>query len=303
MSSPVSWDLESSAGTWITDGEYDTPDLSSILQGVINKVGWNSGQWVTFHILDDGTPYRDYRRGARSFDDNPAKTPEVYIRFTGGSDSSSSESSTSSDSSESSLSSSSSSSSSADSKSSSSASYGSEIYEIAASTDDGSVRWDDVNYEPSALAVRLGKVQSPGFRSWFRFDNLDIPIGATIQQAFIRFTCQTTTTTQNILVDIDFEAADDPGTSASGADINSRVPTGSAVTGWAPDATWTDGVNYNTPDISVPLQAVINRDGWVPGQAVMCLIDSSGGTTGHQHLASSYDFSTAESAELHVIFK
>ena len=98
LSSPVSWDLESSAGTWITDGEYDTPDLSSILQGVINKVGWNSGQWVTFHILDDGTPYRDYRRGARSFDDNPAKTPEVYIRFTGGSDSSSSESSLSSES-------------------------------------------------------------------------------------------------------------------------------------------------------------------------------------------------------------
>lgn len=61
LTSGVAWN---SIGAWTTGSTYDTPELASILQDVIDRVGWASGQAVIVHLVDNGSSTDAYRRSA-----------------------------------------------------------------------------------------------------------------------------------------------------------------------------------------------------------------------------------------------
>lgn len=60
---------------WTNNQTYQTPDLSSIVQLVIDRAGWNSGQSLSFLI--QGTD----RREAFSFEDDPNKAPKLVVNY------------------------------------------------------------------------------------------------------------------------------------------------------------------------------------------------------------------------------
>ena len=60
---------------WTNNQTYQTPNLSSIVQLVIDRAGWNSGQSLSFLI--QGTD----RREAFSFEDDPNKAPKLVINY------------------------------------------------------------------------------------------------------------------------------------------------------------------------------------------------------------------------------
>jgi len=296
LSSAVSWD---NAGTWITDGQYDTPDLSSILQGVINKAGWNDGQWVTFHILDDGTAYRDYVRGVRSFDNNPDKAPELYIRFAGGSDSSSSESSetissTSSISSESSLSSetiSSTSSESSDSSDSSESSVSATIFskQIAVSADDG---WSiGATFYPTTGPLYIGYAGGV-CDSYYLFTNITIPKNTIPISAVLRFTASGSDSgdcDNNIYI----EDADNPIAPTTEGDFNGRVL--SSPVAWDNVVSYTAESLYDTIDFSDILETHLARDNWPTegGNSLMVIIKDNS-SSGYRRVYSRTDSATKQ---------
>jgi hypothetical protein len=53
LGSPVAWDLTS---VWVTNQTYDTPSLVTILQAVIDKSGWASGNDVMLLMKDNASP-------------------------------------------------------------------------------------------------------------------------------------------------------------------------------------------------------------------------------------------------------
>jgi hypothetical protein len=57
MGSAVTWDP---SGQWADGDIRDTSDISSILQDIIDRAGWNSGQAVQVHVVDDGTSSGQY---------------------------------------------------------------------------------------------------------------------------------------------------------------------------------------------------------------------------------------------------
>lgn len=72
----VTW----SPGAWTADAEYDSPDIKAIIQEVVDRPGWSSGNdlvifWEDFDDLSSAGAYRNHY----SWNDDPAKAPELHI--------------------------------------------------------------------------------------------------------------------------------------------------------------------------------------------------------------------------------
>ena len=72
-SNQVTW---SSIPLWTNEGDngtdQQTPNLSSIIQEVVNRSGWNQGNAAVFLIEGQGT------RTAISYDKDPSKAPKLF---------------------------------------------------------------------------------------------------------------------------------------------------------------------------------------------------------------------------------
>jgi type IV pilus assembly protein PilY1 len=70
----VSW----APGTFAVDGElHDTPDLTTIIQEIVNQNDWAAGNDLAIFVSGSG------KRVAQSFDRNPAAAPRLTITFEG----------------------------------------------------------------------------------------------------------------------------------------------------------------------------------------------------------------------------
>ncbi|NNF01492.1 MAG: T9SS type A sorting domain-containing protein, partial [Bacteroidia bacterium] len=72
-SSTVQWN---NPVAWYTHKQYNSPDISSIVQEVVDRAGWNSGNPVT--VIISGTGERE----AKSYDNYPAKAPKLIVQYT-----------------------------------------------------------------------------------------------------------------------------------------------------------------------------------------------------------------------------
>jgi hypothetical protein len=67
----VSW----SPGSWTSGTSYNSPNISSIVQEVVNLSGWASGNSMVFIITGTGS------RSADSYDGNPANAPKLTVEY------------------------------------------------------------------------------------------------------------------------------------------------------------------------------------------------------------------------------
>lgn len=172
----------------------------------------------------------------------------------------------------------------------------------AANGDDGYCDTDGTDYKPTNNNLLLGRTNI-GAINYIRFVSVTIPAGATILTCFVRFTAFASQSSNTVDINCYFEDADNPAAPSSGADVIGRVKT-SAVVAWDSIGAWTDGNTYDTPDLTTPLQEVIDRGGWSSGQAVMALLQDDGVDNFVSRQPSAYDYlSAAEKAELHVTWE
>jgi len=133
-----------------------------------------------------------------------------------------------------------------------------------------------------------------------RFPALSVPSGATIVHAWIQFSTDEVKTGATNLT-IAAQAADSALTFVkSSRDVSSR-PRISATVAWSPPA-WSTvgerGAAQKTPDLAVPLQQVISRAGWTPGNAAAFVIIGTGTRT-----AAAFEESAANAPMLHVEYQ
>ena len=129
-----------------------------------------------------------------------------------------------------------------------------------------------------------------------RFDNVTIPNGATIVDAYIQFTCDETDYT-NGTVTIEGQAADDPGSfTSANFNISSRART-TANTTWNNNTfvrtVGAAGVGQRTPSLVNIVDELVNRPGWADGNAMAFIIEGTG-----EIVVESFDGSAAP--ELHI---
>ncbi len=126
-----------------------------------------------------------------------------------------------------------------------------------------------------------------------RFANVTVPVGATIDVAYVSL--YLTGATNTIGETYYFEAADSGAqfAEADGTGISGRSKTSSIndTHGSAPQFAW-----YNTASLVTPLQAVINRGGWASGNAAVFLDDH---TDANSYRLRLYD-NGADYPKLHI---
>jgi type IV pilus assembly protein PilY1 len=132
-----------------------------------------------------------------------------------------------------------------------------------------------------------------------RIQNLQIPQGATILNAYFRFNANSSeSTTSNFL--IEGEASDNAVPFATVADdLKGRTGT-TATVAWNNVLDWTNGQFYVTPDITSIVQEIVNRPGWTSGNSMVFRITGSG-TTGNKRDIRSFNADSSRAPTLHVV--
>ena len=128
---------------------------------------------------------------------------------------------------------------------------------------------------------------TPGTNDWVgvRFDDVDVPNGAVIEQAYIEFVAFETRT-DNLEVDIYIEdIANSPAFNLNNNELELERQKTSAIRWSLPGTdTWTSGSTYQTPDIKSIIEGIFSKGGWESRNAITILLDPIDG----RRLANNY---------------
>lgn len=130
-----------------------------------------------------------------------------------------------------------------------------------------------------------------------RFNDLTVPQGATILQAYIEFETDSTDSGATSLT-IKGEAVDDAVTFGSSANDISDRPTTTQSVAWSPGPWTTTSERHKTPDLSGIVQEIVNRAGWSSGNSMVIVVSGSGVRT-----AESYDGEAANAPILRIEYE
>lgn len=75
LATKVDWHNEP---PWLANTEYNSPSIKDLVQLIVNRSGWVSGNAIQFRIDDDGSDYQAARL-AYSYNDEPDLAPALYI--------------------------------------------------------------------------------------------------------------------------------------------------------------------------------------------------------------------------------
>ena len=155
---------------------------------------------------------------------------------------------------------------------------------IASSTDDAEEGASGRIYRASTdlELVYDGSAQTVGLR----FVKVAVPRGATVTSAYVQFKTDERTTVSTALT-IRAQAADNAPTFLSTSKNVSSRPRTAASVAWSPPA-WKKvgeaGLGQRTPNLAPVVQEVVNRSGWVSGNALALIVTGKG-----KRVAESYD--------------
>jgi hypothetical protein len=171
---------------------------------------------------------------------------------------------------------------------------------VNAGTDDAEEFYDTTMYLDSSDLELIYDVNPARSNQTvgIRFRNVPIPAGATITNAYVQFTCNSTNGETPVTLTIKGEATDSaPTFSGSAGNISSRSST-TAFVDWTPPG-WSDNqatTNERTPDLTAIIQEIVDRPAWSNGNSLAFII--TGNDSGLRR-AWAYDGSRVKAPLLH----
>jgi len=273
--SKTSADTFWSPGAWALNSMHQTPNFASSVQEVVNRIGWNSGNAITVLITRaSGDGSGDDVRAAVSHDKDPSAAAVLHIEYQYTPGTIEASVGTSSGDSE--------------------EYWNCNAYNNCAELPDGHIK-----LASSDLDMGHPQMKYVGIR----FENLNIPQGVTVTNAYLELVSNETNS-GNVALRIRCEDADSSAPFSNAPfNIGNRSKT-SAETIWSPGA-WIAGSIYQTDNFAPSFQEVVDRGGWNPGNALAVLISRSSGDGNGDDVraAVSYDSNPNDVAVLHVEYE
>ena len=160
---------------------------------------------------------------------------------------------------------------------------------IAASGDDGYSATGDTFNSTSILIAAGTTGGGDVLDAWLRFLNVTIPQGSTIKTAVLTLKAQAAGgTVTNIRTKI-FGDDSDNATAPTTHQVHAAKVRTTAGVDWDP-AEWTNLEVYDSPDITAVIQEIIDRPGWVSGNALQILLDDDGSIDNSNITGDSFDY-------------
>ena len=277
---PVHWD---NIDPWVAGNSYDTPELKSIVQEIVNydgttgtnsTPGWCGGSAMTFLI--DGAAGR---RLAAAYDD-ASNPPVLTIEYdpstiTNGA----------------------------------TCNNASFATQILAGSDDAEQYGKTTVLNNSSLKLVAYTRNSTRYAQTvgLRFSNIKVPQGSVITGAHLEFVAAgTNTTTVNSGFTIKGQASDNAETFRdSDNNISGRATTSASVRWNATSnpvlSDWSNGNTYSSPDLTSIVQELVNRSGWASGNSMAMII--TGTDTSNLRQATAYEGGAGKVAKLIINFR
>ena len=154
--------------------------------------------------------------------------------------------------------------------------------------DDGYIQVLDTVFNNNADFTAFGQTGGYVSSAWIRVPNANIPKGVTILTA--KITCKAyqndagTTILSNIYMNDSDNAVAPTNYAGYGA-----LATTTAFSAWDSEGAWVENTLYDSPDFAPAVQEVVNRPGWVKGNALMVLIKDDGSDNNAIRLPDSQD--------------
>ncbi|MEJ5357745.1 MAG: PilC/PilY family type IV pilus protein [Desulfobacterales bacterium] len=249
---------------WSTvDQVHQTADIKDLVQKLVNRSGWSSGNAMVFILTGNSSVLRR----AFSWDADPNKAPKLRIEYTAN------------------------------------------IIEvpIARSTDD---IYQFISTPNNGAVLKMGGSNYiyPGLR----FENVDIPEGATINYAAIKFTAKQDRPAETGYFRLRGEKRLNPptySTSSSSTDpltpyyrcTNPAIPKTATYVQWGGHPAWVTDQVYTSPDLKGIIQEIVGQSGWnTSNKSIAIHLYPQGGTI--SRYAWTYDGDPAKAPVLYVEF-
>ena len=308
-SASVGWDVEPWTAIGAAGSDQRTPNLSAVVQEIVNRSGWETNNSMAFVITGSA------RRIAVSHDGNPAKAPVLHVTYSYSNDPCAPYVDADND---------------GHCQNVDCDDTDDNIY-IGAACDDGNPDTNNDVYnsdcECTGIAVMSLSVQvnsneddaeenisssyvnisssdlelvndgSKAQTVGIRFKNINIPPSATVINAFIQFTVDETDSGNTNLTIRGEDHDDPPKFSSIKNNITDRKTTTASVN-WNPTV-WTNsgeaGADQRTPNISIIVNEIIGRPDWSANNSMVFIFQGSGERT-----AESYDGDAGSPPVLHI---
>ncbi|MEJ1354755.1 MAG: PilC/PilY family type IV pilus protein [Candidatus Sedimenticola sp. (ex Thyasira tokunagai)] len=263
--------------SWTQETIYQTPDITSVVQEIVNRNGWCGGNSMAF-VLAQNSDNDDAQRLAYSYDGDTTKVPRLRIEYD--------ENITLSDTVNGCI---------------------NQTFQtqVIAGSDDVEERSDGTMVSNTSKPLDLVKASNTTGNQTvgIRFREVNVPKDATILEASLTFTARSIDSGTTSIT-IKGHAADDSGafstTDNSISDRYTNNPTNHSVT-WSASSTpaltsWsTTGVEHVSPDLGLIINDITSRPGWQAGNDMSFLITGTGRRRAH-----SYDSSPISSPVLKI---
>ena len=247
--------------TWNENVEYQTPDLTNIVQTIIDRSGWCGNNSMAFTFETETTDI--YRRMVHSVDADGTMGPELIIEYD-------------------------------DSDVSDSDCINDLLEHVVSSSPSDAQQFSDNTVDNNWNSYDLEDGETV-----FRFDGLELSKDADILEAYISFTARYTDS-ESASYTITAEDNSDSSTfSENSNSLGERTHTSNSVT-WNSSSTptlgaWTSGNEYRTPDLSAVIEEVVANTDWEAGNAISFFFNGSG-----ERYVYSYDGNAGAAAQLHL---
>lgn len=261
----VSWSIP--MGTWGTVGEagaaQQTPDLTGLVQALVNQDGWASGNAMAFQISGTGT------KTAESYDGDPSAAPVLNIEYFM-----------------------------TDENRYQIAAGEDDIEEYIA----GASQTQPVgSFDQGSSDLELGSEDGDGTDPQLvglRFTNIDLTANDEVTAAYIQFTVDEAKNADEGQFTIRAQMDPNPGAFEEVMNTVSARPTFTETVSWTvPADSWQTageaGPDQRTADITSLINLIIAQDGWAPGNAMVFTVEGI-----NTKVAESFEGDPAGAAEL-----
>ncbi len=239
----VDWN---NAEAWTAGETYNTPDVSSLIQEVVDREAWTNGNALSLLITGTGV------RRAFSYDNSAETAPKLVVNYITANVINTAILASSDD-----------------------------AEEVVNPDNTNPVGFIDLGSSDIELVddnTWNGKAQNVGLR----FTNLDIPKGAAIISAHIEFTSKYNDEAE--ATSVIFKAEDinnSPTFTSESMNISSRTTTTTMVE-WNDIPQWTtQGGKYKSPNLSILFEEVVAKEDWANGNAISIIVTGSGERTAY----------------------
>ncbi len=165
--------------------------------------------------------------------------------------------------------------------------------------DDGHVT--TTTFVDTATAFNWGSVSSVKRDAWVRFTSVTIAQGSTVSAAIIDYYSNGTFSGTTCNATIYCNDEDDAAAPTDRLDYEAKSVT-TANTAWNSIPTHSTGTNYQTADFTSAAQEVLDRAGWVSGNAMMVLIKNNGSSASAFRGAASLENTTYTEPYLNITY-